>query len=68
MAQKTTNPIPDALRAAAQKAGSLEALRTKLKMSGGLFYDLLKGERPKKIATVERLKKHGVLSEDARVI
>jgi hypothetical protein len=57
--------IPAALRAAAEREGSLEALRAKLKMSGGLFYGLLRGEPPKKLDTLRRLKDGGVIAEGA---
>lgn len=65
MAKRST-VIPDAMRAAAERAGSLEKLRAKLGMSGGLFYGLLRGEPPKKIETLKRLRKGGVdLPDDA---
>jgi hypothetical protein len=66
MAPKKNTVIPDALRAAAEPLGSLEALRAKLKMSGGLFYGLLRGEPPKKLDTIRRLKRGGIdLPDDA---
>lgn len=53
--------LPNAIRRAAKRQGlTIEALREKAGLSNGRFYELLKGDKPKKLDAIAKLKQAGV--------